>query len=201
MVGLDGSGKTTLARNLCCLAASGNRFTGLRYFHWRPKVFKNVEFPLPEYRDLARNETLSRHLFTLLLSAARLIKNMLLNRMAYCLRVRPLLRRGYLVFVDRYYYNYHLDPISVKYAGLRWFLHFMQRYFPQPDVVVTLRAPKAILLQRKHELSDAEATRQAAVLDELQFGTAQVIHMDSSQPADKVAQTTMDAILKAVEPA
>jgi thymidylate kinase len=199
LVGLDGSGKTTLARNLCTLVADESQFSGVRYFHWRPKVFANTEFPLPEFQNLPRKEPPPQSVPASLLSGARLVKNLLLTTLAYHLRVRPLIRRGYLVLVDRYFYNYYLDPASVKYSGPRWLLDQVRKFFPQPDFVVTLKAPPNVLLQRKQELAETEITRQAAALDGLPLAAARVVAADASQPEAEVAQTVMQAILEAAK--
>jgi len=197
LVGLDGSGKTTLALNLCDVAAAGDRFLGVRYSHWRPKVFGRVEFPLPEFQNLPRKSSLPRNLWNAWLSTGRLIKNAVLFNLAWWVHVRPLVHRGYLVLVDRYFYNYHLDPVSVKYTGPDWLLLLAQKMFPRPDAVITLSAPKEVLLQRKQELSAAEITRQVAVLGTMQFGTGQVIRADASLQAETVARNTMNAIVQA----
>ncbi|MEK7706667.1 MAG: hypothetical protein AAB380_01565, partial [Verrucomicrobiota bacterium] len=197
LVGLDGAGKTTLARNLCGYATSIPQFTGVRYFHWRPKILKSVEFPLPEFQNLPRKPAGAKNFLNTALSAARLAKNVMLANLAWWLRLRPLLRRGYLVLVDRYFYNYYLDPVSVKYSGPPSWLNLARRFFPRPDVVVTLRAPKDILLQRKQELPETEILRQAAMLETMKFDPARVIAADASQPAEEVARITLAEILKA----
>jgi hypothetical protein len=196
LVGLDGSGKTTLARNLCEVSAAGDSFNGVRYFHWRPKVFHRVELPLPEFQNLPRKAPQPKNLWNALLSAGRLAKNAVLINLAWLVHVRPLVDRGYLVLVDRYIYNYHLDPVSVKYAGPAWLLTLAQKWFPRPDAVITLNAPMEVLLQRKQELPDAEIIRQTAVLGAMRFDTGQVVRSDASLPAKKVAQYTMSQIVK-----
>jgi len=195
LVGLDGAGKTTLARHLCELALAEKRFPGARYFHWQPRLFRSVQFPLPEYRNLPRKPELPRSAFNSLLSVLRLVKNIGLANLTFWLRIRPLLRRGYLVLVDRYFYNYHLDPVSVKYYGPPGLLARAERWFPRPEVVVTLSAPPEVLLQRKQELSETEIRRQAATLAALKF-SAPVLAADARRPAAEVAQTVMQRLIE-----
>jgi thymidylate kinase len=193
LLGLDGSGKTTVARQLCCLAAERSRFMRIRYFHWQPKVFGPAEFPLPEYRNLPRKPELSRNFLRACLSAARLFKNLLLATLAYWLRVRPGLRRNSLVVVDRYFYNYFLDPVSVKYYGPGWLLERVRRLFPRPELLVVLKAPAAVLLARKQELSSQELERQNVLLDQLRFESKPLV-LDASQPAVETARKILEAL-------
>ncbi len=197
LVGLDGSGKTTLARNLARLVAEGRDFSGMRYFHWLPGLRRSFEFPLPEPRNLPRKEKLADGFVQSLLSTGRLLKNLLRARLGYWLQLRPLLRRGQLVLVDRYFYNYELDPVSVKYAGPAWLLAWAKKWFPRPDAVIVLRAPMEILLQRKQELSAAEISRQSATLDAMQFNAGRVVRADASLPAEEVARNIMSEITHA----
>ncbi|MCU0784712.1 MAG: hypothetical protein MUF81_11845 [Verrucomicrobia bacterium] len=197
LVGLDGSGKTTLARNLATRVTSEKIFAGIRYFHWLPALRQTIEFPLPEPGNEPRQPQPAGGILASLFSAARLAKNLLRARLGFWLRLRPWLRRGYLVLVDRYFYNYYLDPVSVKYSGPTSWLDCARRFFPQPDVVITLRAPKDVLLQRKQELPETEILRQAAVLETIRFDPARVIAADARQPAEQVARNTLAEILKA----
>ena len=104
--------------------------------------------------------------------------------------------RGYLVLVDRYFYNCYLDPVSVRYYGPRWMLDRLSRWFPKPEIVITLSAPAAILRQRKQELSEGEMHQQAVALRQLIFPTPHVIAADASEPADVVASKVMAELRK-----
>lgn len=196
LVGLDGSGKTTLGRNLCDLSVVNDRFSGVRYFHWRPKCFRHVEWPLPEFRETPRKLQLARSPINTALSLVRIARNGLLARLAWHLKVRPLVRQGYLVLVDRYFYNYHLDPASVKFSAPAGVLKFMQKLFPAPDLVVKLRAPKDVLLARKQELSPEEIGRQVERMDSLAVAPARVVTADATLSAEQVARNVMAEIVQ-----
>lgn len=195
LVGLDGSGKTTLARNLCELTGQVPQFSGVRYSHWRPKIFGAGEIPLPEFQNQPRKPVVAPSAMNSVLSLLRLAKNALLIRLAWWLQVRPAVRRGQLVLVDRYYYNYYLDPTSVKFSAPRRWLDLARRLFPRPDLVLTLHAPPEILLQRKQELSAAEMQQQSAVLASLDFAARRVARVDATQDAAKMAQSALGEII------
>lgn len=196
LVGLDGAGKTTLARNLAGLASQEQTLTGIRYFHWLPGWRKSFTCPLPESGNQPRKPRLAGGFFQATLSVLRLFRNLLRARLAWWLRLRAFRDRGYLVLVDRYFYNYYLDPVSVKYYGPRWVLDRLSRWFPKPEIVITLSAPPEVLLQRKQELSEAEMREQAATLERLRFPTRHVIVADAREPAEVVADKVMAELRK-----
>jgi thymidylate kinase len=197
LIGLDGSGKTTLARNLSRLIFREMRYDGVRYFHWRAKIFGQIEFPLPEFRDVPRKESLPKTIANSLLSSLRLLKNVFLANVAYQIRIRHLLRHNYLVMIDRYFYNYYLDPDSVKYTGPDWLLKALLGWFPKPDVIVTLNASAEILLARKQELSPDQIARQISIKDNLNFRGTPCVAVDARDSAANVAEKTLAAMSKA----
>jgi thymidylate kinase len=117
-------------------------------------------------------------------------------QLAWWWRLRSMRNRGYLILVDRYFYNYYLDPVSVRYYGPRWVLDRLSRWFPKPEIVITLSAPALVLRQRKQELAETEMHQQAAALRQLKFPTSHVIAADASEPADAVASKVMAELMK-----
>ena len=187
VLGLDGSGKTTFARNICILVTGDCRFTGARYFHWIPRVFGRVEFPFPAFRETERKIKARPGVTASVLSVVRLVKNVVRANLAFYFRIRPLLRRGRLVLADRFFYNYWLDPVSVRYSGPAWLLAAALPLFPKPDAVIVLRANADTLLSRKRELSPVEIAAQIARLDRLPLRTQTRIDLNAAEPADDLA--------------
>ena len=196
LVGLDGAGKTTLARNLAGLGGQEGALAGVRYFHWVPSWRQSFACPLPEPGNQPRKSGVHAGVVQAVLSIARLVRNLIRAQLAWWWRLRPMRNRGYLVLVDRYFYNYYLDPVSVRYYGPRWMLDRLSRWFPKPEIVITLSAPPAVLRQRKQELSEVEILQQAAALRQLKFPTPHVIAADGSEPADVVASKVMAELRK-----
>ncbi len=199
LVGLDGAGKTTLARNLAGLGGQEESIAGVRYFHWVPSWRQAFACPLPEPGNQPRKSGVSAGLVPAVLSVARLVRNLIRAQLAWWWRLRPLRNRGYLVLVDRYFYNYDLDPVSVRYYGPRWLLDRLSRWFPKPEIVITLSAPPAVLRQRKQELSETQMQQQAAALRQLKFPTPHVIAADASEPAEVVAGKVMAELRKLMQ--
>lgn len=199
LVGLDGSGKTTLARNLAHRVTSDARFAGVRYFHWLPTPGQTVEFPLPEPGNQPRNRKQQRGVWAAMLSILRLLKNLIRVRLAWWRSLRPLLRRGGLVMLDRYYFNYYLDPVSVKFFASKRWLDRLCRFFPRPDYVILLRPPMEVLTRRKQELSAAEIIQQNTQLEGMRFDGAHIIEVDATQASEKIADYILDTIRTSTE--
>ncbi|MGD0060345.1 MAG: hypothetical protein ABSD58_13095 [Verrucomicrobiia bacterium] len=198
LVGLDGSGKTTLARNLAISSADNPhpRFRGVRYYHWLPRPWKPVELPFPSHQDVPHKPKYPASPVRMALSCVRLLRNLLWAHLAYALIVRRLRRENYLVLLDRYFYNYILDPSSLKYSAPTWLLTGALPLFPKPDAVILLKAGPSVLQSRKRELSPDEITAQTARLDEIKFYAPRCITLDASWPADRVASAAYASILE-----
>ena len=185
LVGLDGSGKTTLARNLLCRgpAFGWNR---LRYAHFLPAWRLPAEFPWPKDERVPRKKSPKDGWARRLLSSLRLLRNVL---RAQRLRVLPLqASRPDLLILDRYIYNYWLDPGSVRFVGSRAWIRHALRWAPLPDLVVILRAPAELLLARKGELSCTEAEEQEKNLTSLPLQNIPVLELDATRPPAELAE-------------
>jgi thymidylate kinase len=188
LAGLDGSGKTTFARHLCGEVQRDTRFTEVRYFHWIPSVLTNGrESPWPASRETVRKSAPPSNAVNVLLSGLRLLKNIVLANLAWHLRIRPIVRRGGLVLLDRFIFNYWLDPVSVRYVGPANWLETARRWLPKPDWLVTLNADADTLLARKGELTRDQITEQTRRLRELPALTLRQLHLDARREASALA--------------
>lgn len=194
LVGLDGSGKTTLARNLlCCGSAFG--WNHLRYSHFLPAWRLPAEFPWPKDEKVPRKQTPRDCWSQRCLSLVRLLRNVW---RAQRLRVFPLQpSRPDLLILDRYLYNYWLDPGSVRFIGSRAWIRRALRWAPLPDLVVILRASAELLLARKGELSRTETTEQERNLASLPLQNVPVLELDATRPPAELAELVYQKLAEA----
>jgi thymidylate kinase len=180
LLGVDGAGKTSVARRLMQSAAIQDRFCGARYFHWIPA--RKTDFPWPVSNEQPRNMTGSSPA----ISMVRLLRNLLRARLAWMHTVQPLVRSGYLVVLDRFLANYWLDPLSVKYAGPRRLLDRLASHVPRADLMAVLDAPAHIILSRKQELSTAQIEQQRKQLRAIPLLGRRRLDLDASEAVDDI---------------
>jgi thymidylate kinase len=198
---LDGSGKTTVARQLCCLVGQTRQFQAVRYFHWRPSLLRQNIFPLSSTSNKPRKTALKPNAVRSLISAMRLFKNLILTKLAWSLNIRKLLHRNTLIIMDRYFYNYYLDPVSVRYYGPTWLVDKMRPAYPKPDWIVVLDAPPATLRARKQELSEMEIQKQSAVLQKIASDSPNSIIVDATLSPEEIAREILSRIATPQPPA
>jgi thymidylate kinase len=186
LVGLDGAGKTTFARGVAEKIGDHPGLHGLRYFHWIPGL-TGFGFPLPALAETSRKNA-EYGIMAGCASIIRLIKNIVSARISYHLRIRPLVRSGHVVLVDRFVYNYWIDPVSLRYSGPAWCLQLAGHLLPKPDMVLSLEAEPEILLARKQELTreQMETMRQRIRTVPARNGSFHIL--DASQSPEELVE-------------
>ncbi|HEX7262117.1 MAG TPA: hypothetical protein VF258_09905, partial [Luteolibacter sp.] len=186
------AGKTTFARKFSQRLAADPRCRGIRYFHWIPTLFGN-QFPWPSFKDTPRKPP-TKGAMQAVLSMVRLCKNLAAARLVYHVRLLPCLRQGKHVVVDRFLYNYWLDPASVCYNGPKLALKFAAWALPKSDFLLSLEADAETLLSRKQELTSAEIERQKLLLAALPVRGVRKVVLDARLSSEVLVEKAISAL-------
>lgn len=192
LLGPDGSGKSAAARELFASLPPTFQPDKSLLGHWKPMIF-----PLPH--RAGRGPTTTPHARpprSRWMSLIVLALHWLEYGLGYWVRFRPVLFRNGLVLMDRYHYDFEVDPRRYRLdvdpeRVQRWF-----RCLPQPDLVFVLDAPTEVLRQRKTEVSEAETRRQQAAYRALATRLPRAHLVDASQPLPTVVETMRRTILE-----
>lgn len=191
LLGLDGSGKTTLARNLAHRFPRVSSISRFRYFHFLPPLFGAAPFPWPCEAAEPKKRESSPGWGARLGSAVRLARNIFRAHVRLNAWVT---HAGDLLLGDRYLYNYILDPASVRYCGSSRFAAWALRRAPRPDLLFVLETAPETILQRKQELSPDEIRAQNEILRRFPFVAGRVIRLAGSRPPEDLADECLREI-------
>ncbi len=186
-LGMDGSGKSTVIKNVHGTIAPVFRQT--RIFHVRPFVGLGQRLQSPV---LQPHGTPSRGL-------AGCITKIVYYLFDYCvgwlLVVRPMLVRSTLVIFDRYYHDVLVDPLRYRCRGPMAFMRWVGKLIPKPDLWILLDAPPEVVVRRKNELLLSEAKRQRAEYLRFTKNTNNAVVVDASEPLDEVVGNVNEVVL------
>jgi len=186
--GPDGCGKTSVAEGVKrALAGTFPLERGL-HCHWKPIRPKGsgVAPTVDPHRVPPRSR---------MLSLAYFVYHYLPFIWGWWGHVNPALRKGGLVMIDRYYYDFFVDLRRYRLNLPRWVVNLGFVFIKKPELVFCLDADPEILQARKKEVSFEECKRQReayrALAEKLPNGHV----IDASQPLEKVVRDVQSVVL------
>jgi peptidoglycan/xylan/chitin deacetylase (PgdA/CDA1 family)/thymidylate kinase len=185
LVGPDGCGKTSAAEELKKRLA-GTFYEGYtRHLHWKPRLMKKKAEAANPF-GIPCTDPHGKPPRSPLMNILYFLAHSLEIPPAWLLRVRPRLFRNMLVMIDRYYYDFMVDPkryrmnVSGKWAWL------VYRVMPKPNLVFCLSAPAAVIQARKSEVSLEETERQRVAYEKVTERLPCGYVVDANRPLEQV---------------
>jgi thymidylate kinase len=142
LMGVDGSGKTTVAKKLI------KKFQGSKYLHLKPYLF------FKDRRTVIKNPHLqksSSYLFSIL----RLLSWLISYKIFFLLN-----QNKKIYFFDRYAHDIIIDPKRYKSNLSLNLTKYILKFFPKPNLWIFLNPSVKTIKSRKIELNDNELKRQ-----------------------------------------
>lgn len=221
IIGSDGAGKSTVARELVrwlrwkvdahmVYLGSGDGRVGLpvrvlKSLASRTKPSTQRSGPRGTKRvsgDRPRRRSAVKELGACLLALA--IGNERLRKVRKAHRAR---QKGSVLVTDRFpqrqyrgiYDGPKLDSADGVSAPRRYFAKLEEQIYREiealpPDLVVRLRVPASVALQRKPDHSEAEIRRKAELTGQIEFPGATVVDVDASAPLEEVLRSVKKAV-------
>ncbi len=191
LCGADGSGKSTAARAIIQgLRPTFNPERG-REFHWKPPLFsagrRAARAPVTAPHDKPPRSAPVSWLFF----AVHWLEFFL--GWPWC--IWPVVARGGLVLIDRFYYDFFVDQRRYRLRVPAWLVGLGYWLLPKPDLVLLLDAPAEVLQRRKAEVPPAETQRQRTAFLTLFRDLPNGRIVDAAQPPDQVARQSRRLIL------
>lgn len=190
IVGPDGSGKTTLIDGLMGGVLAGGPILSIRFPSILPRHSRSGG-PITDPHGKTP--------YPLWVSFAKSWYVFLDYLLGWCARVRPFVRRGGWVVIQRGWWDIAVDPKRYRLTPPGRLLWLMGRVLPSPDLVLILEAPPEVVFARKTELSLQELERQMrSWREDLPSGQKRVF-LDATLPPAEVVRTAAGAVARIME--
>lgn len=196
VVGPDGTGKSTLAREL--LRRSAPLFPRSTHAHWRPALLPGPGsmLGLPSIDQTTPNE---RVFHGRILSLCLLLYYWLDFVLGGLVRWRALRVRAGLVVVERGWPDLLVDPRRYRLRVPAAVVSALGRLVPSPDLVLVLEAPADVVRSRKGELNATEIERQSLAWRGDLRGRRNTVFLNVADPPEEVVRSALDAVVTVLE--
>ncbi len=175
-MGVDGSGKTTLAKNLKKIIKKSE------YLHLKPYVLF-----LDRRTVIKKPHNQKKNLF--ILSFLSLISWLISYKFFFFKNTD---KKIYIF--DRYAHDLLIDPLRYKHGLSKKVTKFFLQFFPQPDLWVFLKPTLAIVKSRKMELPNNEISRQINEYVKFFRNKKNVIMLNTNMPKKKVIKKILTKV-------
>lgn len=195
LLGADGSGKSTVAEGLTeALRGTFQPNKSLRV-HWKPAVFlRRRRAERPPTTDPHGQPPRGRAA-----SLAALLYHWLEFFVGVWTQFLPVRFRNGLVLIDRYHYDFVVDPRRYRLNAPPALARALFRLIPAPDLVFVLDAPPEVLRARKAEVSEAETRRQCEAFRTLAAELPNARILDATLPVETVVRHAVREVLGFLE--
>lgn len=191
ILGLDGSGKSTIAKSIKKTRGRGKPFMDVRIAHWRPFFFHKSQDmgPVVEPHGKSKRGTLSS-----LAKLGFLVLEWIFGFWQCILRPRA---KGQLVIFDRHYVDLLVDPRRYRYGAPLWVARLVGALIPKPDLFILLDLPAEVARSRKPEVPLEEARRLRQRYLDLTQSLPNAHVVNAARPLDEVVAEVEEIILTA----
>jgi thymidylate kinase len=179
-MGIDGAGKTTLAKKL------QKTIKNSKYLHLKPYII------LLDRRTIVRNPHLQKK-NSFILSFAKLL-GWLLSYKFFFYKNRS---KIFFIF-DRYAHDILIDPLRYRHNLSKKFTKIILNFFPKPDLWIFLKPSLKTVKSRKIELPDNELNRQSKEYMEFFKNQKNVIILNTNLKKKKLIDLISKKILTLV---
>ncbi|MBA1338027.1 MAG: Thymidylate kinase [Pelagibacterales bacterium] len=181
VMGVDGSGKTTLAKKL------HKKFKNSKYLHLKPYILYQ------DRRTIIKNPHFQKKSSSFL-SLLRLLSWLISYKVFFNQN-----KKKQFYFFDRYAHDVLIDSLRYRHNLSKSLTKFILNFFPNPDLWIFLNPPLKIIKSRKLELSDNEFKRQIEDYKKFFIKQKNVLMLDINIPKTKLTKKITKSITNLIK--
>ncbi len=199
LLGPDGSGKSTIAESIIKSEVIKKLFLNKRYFHSRfdflPPLRKYFSFftktktgHAPRAQQIKTYGMLRAMVYPIYYGMSYFLGHPLLWKEKAC---------AGLVIFDRYFYDFLIQRELMKCP--KWFIRWIGKLIPRPNIVVSLQTKPEIVYKRKQELTMDEIKRQNEICGKFIAGFPGGFSVDASSSVEKIVNQVKWIIVEKIK--